>query len=106
LGRPRSTLERVGYRIQDDELVRLVWPELDQARVTDPVEQPLLKGVTRLTVRFLDSQGQWQDQWPPLNQDPKAYLDVLPKGIQVAIDVKGLGADGAGRITRTVELAQ
>lgn len=99
LGRPRSTLERVGYRIQDDELVRLVWPVLDQARVTNPLEQPLIKHVTRLTVRFLDGQGQWQDQWPPLNQDANAYIDVLPKGIEVAIDVKDVG-----RITRVVGL--
>ncbi len=101
LGRPRSTLERVGYRLQDGDLVRLVWPVLDEARVTDPLEQPLIKGVTRFTVRFLDGQGQWQDQWPPLNQDPTQYIDILPKGIQVAIDVKDLG-----RITRVVEVAQ
>ncbi|HVC38234.1 MAG TPA: type II secretion system minor pseudopilin GspJ, partial [Gammaproteobacteria bacterium] len=70
----RSTEERVAYELDDDKLVRLSWPELDNPSQALPTKQELLTGVSAFDLRFMDSSGQWQTQWPPLNTDVNAYL--------------------------------
>lgn len=71
---PRSTLQRVAYTLEDDGLHRRIWRQLDRAQDDQPQDSLLLAGVGKLEWRFLDPQGQWQNQWPPLNavQDPNA----------------------------------
>lgn len=63
---PRSTLRRVGYlyRGDRDQLLRRIWPVLDRAPSTQPVDTVLLGGITRMRWRFLDDHGQWHRQWP------------------------------------------
>ncbi len=48
----RSDLQRVGYRLDDGTLKRLVWPVLDPGPQTEPLELPLLKNVESFRVRF------------------------------------------------------
>jgi len=86
----RATLQRVAWRLQDDRLERLHWQVLDRAPLTEPVVTPLLQGVTRLDIRFLDLQGDWQDSWPSIRQfepDP----DGLPAAIEVSLQFENGG---------------
>lgn len=66
LGEIRSNLQRVSYRIdEDDNLVRAYWRVLDQAQDSAPVEATLIEDVSNVEWRFLNSDRQWQDRWPP-----------------------------------------
>ncbi|HET7307981.1 MAG TPA: type II secretion system minor pseudopilin GspJ [Gammaproteobacteria bacterium] len=101
LGDARSTLQRVAYELDGDKLVRLSWPVLDRSREIDPLRQVLFDHVVSFRLRFMDAGGQWQEQWPPLNQPPQEYLKRLPKAVEVVIDFKD-----EGEITRIVELPE
>jgi general secretion pathway protein J len=96
----RSTEERVAYELDDDKLVRLSWPELDNPSQTLPTKQELLTQVTAFDLQFMDSSGQWQTQWPPLNTDVNAYLSQVAKAVEIDVTLKDWG-----RITRVVEVA-
>jgi len=63
----RSTLLRVAYQFDDEKLVRLQWPQLDRAQGIDPKQTVIIDNVDKVTIRFLDQKGEWQEQWPPLN---------------------------------------
>lgn len=67
LDEPRSHLQRVRYRLDEEgNLVRSHWRVLDRAQDSAPVETVLLENVERVEWRFLDGEREWQDQWPPL----------------------------------------
>lgn len=86
-GLPRSTLQRVAWRIEDGELVRLHWGVLDSTLNTDPVGTILLDAVESIEFRYLSSTGQWTNQWPPLdpnNQGP-ATLRLRPRVVEVVL---------------------
>ncbi len=86
---PRSDLQRIGYRLVDGTLKRIVWPVLDQAPQSVPQEVPMLKNVQEFRVRFLyssaGSAGVWLDQWPG------AGTDDPPTGIEVKLTLTGRG---------------
>ncbi|GMR00909.1 MAG: GspJ family T2SS minor pseudopilin variant XcpW [Gammaproteobacteria bacterium] len=63
----RSTLVRVAYQFDDDKLVRLQWPQLDNAPGVKAKKTTLIDNVEKVTIRFLDQKGNWHEQWPPLN---------------------------------------
>ncbi len=63
----RSTLLRVAYQFDDEKLVRLQWPQLDRAPGITPKKTMLIDNVDEVTLRFLDQNGKWSEQWPPLN---------------------------------------
>ncbi|MDE2234393.1 MAG: type II secretion system minor pseudopilin GspJ [Gammaproteobacteria bacterium] len=96
----RSTEQRVAYELDNDKLVRLSWPELDNPAQTPPTKQYLLTEVSEFDVSFMDNNGQWQPQWPPLNTDASAYLAQLPKAVEIDVTLKDWG-----RITRIIEVA-
>jgi len=65
LGERRSTLQRVAYRVdEDNNLVRLYWRVLDQAQDSVPVESTLLEDIESIEWRYLDSDREWRDRWP------------------------------------------
>ncbi|MGH8379142.1 MAG: type II secretion system minor pseudopilin GspJ [Gammaproteobacteria bacterium] len=96
----RGTEERVAYQLDNGKLERLSWPELDVPPQTQPTKQTLLTDVTALDLSFMDTNDQWQQQWPPLNAVAITYLAQLPRAVQVTITLKDLG-----RITRIIEVA-
>ena len=86
-GLPRSTLQRVAWRIEDGELVRLHWGALDATLNTDPVGTILLDGVESIEFRYLGASGEWTTQWPPLdfnNQGPGS-LRLRPRVVEVIL---------------------
>jgi general secretion pathway protein J len=63
----RSSLLRIAYRFDDEQLVRLQWPQLDRAQGIEPKQTVIIDNVENVSLRFLDQNGTWQEQWPPLN---------------------------------------
>ncbi len=63
----RSHLQRVAYKLEENTLSRLHWPQLDRTQEMQPYESVLLEDVENASIRFLDSNNEWHDEWPPLN---------------------------------------
>lgn len=55
---------RLAYRLRANTIELLVWPVLDRGPVAQPEVYPLLENVSGMRLRYLDSQGRWQDTWP------------------------------------------
>lgn len=87
----RSHLQRVGYRHEDEALYRLNWPVLDRAQDTEALEYKLLDGVSEVEIRYLDSNREWQNQWPPLQAAGPGSTNALPKAVEITLDIEGLG---------------
>ena len=75
-GAPRSTLQRVAYRQEEDKLLRLSYPVLDRTTAIEPTETVLIDGVEVFELRFLPSVNAlevdrnqvidrrfWQENW-------------------------------------------
>ena len=75
-GAPRSTLQRVAYRLEEGQLLRLTYPVLDRTTAIEPVETVLLDEVDTLEFRFLPTINDlevdrnqaidrrfWQENW-------------------------------------------
>jgi len=63
----RSHLQRVAYKIEENTLSRLHWPQLDRTQEMQPYESILLEEVESASIRFLDKDNEWHDEWPPLS---------------------------------------
>lgn len=89
-GRVRSDLQRVGYRLEQEQLVRDNWMVLDRAQDSEPYRAILLEGVESFSVRFMDERRKWQESWPPqtLATDPGTQSNTGAAGLPVAIEVK------------------
>jgi len=92
LGHARSTLQRVSYAYEDEQLVRYTWLVLDRAQDSQPVRQPLSDEITGMDVRYLDNNG-WKTSWggaadPAL---PGAPVAVLPKAIEITLEHRQYG---------------
>ena len=106
-GLPRSHLQRVNYRFEDQALWRESYPVLDRAGDTEGTPVRLLDDVDYLELAFLGSVDQlrlgrgtnvdtrqWPENWVVDTSDP----DALPRP-PVAIEVT-LGLADLGEITR------
>lgn len=80
----RSTLERVSYRFEKNQLIRITWPVLDRVQSTRFNKQVLLTEVQTVNWRFLSNDNQFYTYWP-------VEKKVLPKGIETEIIFKYLG---------------
>jgi general secretion pathway protein J len=80
-GRPRGTLQRVAYRLQDGEIVRYYWTVLDRTLSNEPVAATLLDGVESIEFRFMLDGGDWSPQWPPENMPGALGLRVRPRAV-------------------------
>jgi general secretion pathway protein J len=63
----RSTLQRVAYTIQNGQLIRTTWPELDRAPTTQAINHVLLSNITSIQFQMMDNNQQFYDSWPPPN---------------------------------------
>ncbi|MEQ6340862.1 MAG: type II secretion system minor pseudopilin GspJ [Gammaproteobacteria bacterium] len=89
-GRARSTLQRAGYLVRDGKLLRVAWTMLDRGPGDRPQETVLLDKVKGFEMRFLDPQMKWQLQWPLATTDNSSQV-MLPRAIEVSVDVEGWG---------------
>jgi len=91
MGAARSRLQRVRWELSGEQLQRRYWPVLDQAQDSQPQVQAVLDGVTRMTLRYLDRQGQWQTSWPPADGNTGERLEQLPKALEVVLEHRRYG---------------
>jgi general secretion pathway protein J len=89
-------LQRVGYRVEEGKLTRLVWPMLDRPPVAEPAASVVLANVDNVTLRYHTPNGPWVDSWP----DP-ANPTAMPDAVELAFDVAGVG-----RIKRLLMVGQ
>ncbi len=99
-GVPRSTQQRTAYRIEDNELVRYHWSVLDRTVNSIPVATILLDDIDSLTFRFLQGNGEWTDQWPPLATGTASNDNSRPRAVEII-----LALPDEGELTRIVEVA-
>lgn len=96
LSLPRSHLQRVAYRINEDgDLVRLSWLVLDRAQDSVPIERVLIEGVKDVEWRFLNEQREWVDVWPP-GQAARASgagsaSEVMPRAVELRLETEAWG---------------
>ena len=83
----RSTLQRTGYGWNDNSLLRLTWPVLDQAPETQAHKRVLLNDVTEAHFQYLDKNGRFQDVWPLEGEENPP----LPRGIRVYLTIAHWG---------------
>ncbi len=94
----RGTVLRAAYNWEEDKLIRLHWPVMDRTLATIPVRTELLDGVDKVEVRFMDTNGEWHLEWPPLRMNgPQRYVS-RPRAVEFAIELKDFG-----RVWRLVE---
>ncbi len=84
-GRPRSSLQRVGYDLEEQQLVRYAWPVLDRSQDSQPLLQALADNIVSMQVRYLDAASNWQDSWPPLETGVEEA--VVEPGLPAAVEV-------------------
>lgn len=90
----RSTLQRVGYVLEDNKLYREYWAHFHRGPNEKPVRGLLLEGIAEIRFEFLDPSMQWQQQWPPVNTPPT----VMPVAMRVtAIPTKNEDEFSPGR---------
>lgn len=85
VGAPRSSLQRVAYRLENGELIRSHWNVLDRLQVNPPIEFTLIEGVDTLEFRFMKESGDWIDSWPDPDLPPAAVHGSRPRAIEVVI---------------------
>ncbi|HEX9803445.1 MAG TPA: type II secretion system minor pseudopilin GspJ [Gammaproteobacteria bacterium] len=96
----RSTLQRVGYGIEENSLLRFSWTVLDRAQESAPYRATLLDGVREMRLRYLDAAREWHEQWPPA-----AYSADDPWPVPLALEVV-LALEDMGEIRRLLPLPQ
>ena len=100
-GLPRPTLQRVGYRIDQDGLWRDHWRVLDRVQASEPVRVNLLKGVRGMQLRFMNPSHEWVERWPQL-QGPATLEQERqrPLAVEFTLDLEDWGT-----VRRIVEVA-
>lgn len=91
-GLPRSTLQRVAYRLEEDKLLRQHWQVLDRTLANIPIETELLTGVEEIAIRFMDNTREWHDSWPPgVGAGGGVALMQRPVAIEITVQLKDWG---------------
>lgn len=104
LGAPRSDIQRVAWQIEwldEDQnelvLVRYYWPVLDRLSDTRRFRQPMLPGVSTVSLRVMDDKKRWHQQWPPKSTsktrsgEEAPNLDQVPRAVELKIEHSELG---------------
>jgi general secretion pathway protein J len=99
-GLARPTLQRVGYRLDQEGLWRDYWRVLDRTQTSEPVRVNLLKGVRAVTFRFLSPSQEWIDRWPQPGGNPLEQQRLRPAAVEVTIELEDWG-----QIRRVIEVA-
>ena len=101
---PRSNLQRVNYRLEDEALWRDSYPVLDRASDTEPYSVLLLDGVDDMQLAFLGSvealqtesrsaaldTSNWAKSWVVDAGAPDAELNS-PAGVEISLQLQGWG---------------
>lgn len=96
LGENRSQLQRVRYQYDEEakQLKRTFWRVLDKEQDSTEVVQTF-DGVSGFSINILDSDVEWNDNWPPvvdgtLPGEDEEVVD-MPWVVQINMATEGLG---------------
>lgn len=95
--RPRGALQRVRYRMKDDQLLREYWDHPDRQAGSQPVTSTLASGVQAFTVQYLFRESNadyvWHDAWPlAVDQEKPPLLRRLPIAVSIEMETTQFGA--------------
>jgi general secretion pathway protein J len=99
-GVPRSTLQRVSYRLEDKKLMREYWVVLDRTLTGEPQSAELIDRVKSIGLRFMDGNRSWHEQWPPLGYSAPDAPQLRPIAVEITLELEDWG-----EIKRIVEVA-
>jgi general secretion pathway protein J len=105
-GLARPGLQRVAYYLENGTLRRENWSVLDPTLASTTTRRELMTQVKAVTIRYLDVNHQWQDQWPPatsttlISQALEATLRQRPLAVEITLDTEDWG-----KVVRIVEIA-
>ena len=105
-GLQRAGLQRVAYFLENGTLRREYWNVLDPTLASTTARRNLLSHVKTFTIRYLDVNRQWQDQWPPatstvlIGSSLELTLRERPLAVEITIDTEDWG-----KIVRIIEIA-
>ena len=87
-GRQRSNLQRVGYALEEQQLLRYTWAVLDRAQDSEPLVQLLTETVEQMQIRYLGVDNEWKEQWPDTETraDPAIAPSPLPRVVEVTVE--------------------
>ena len=89
---PRSTLQRVAYKLDEDTLIRHYWTHVDRADDEQLVERKLITNIESLELRYLDDKNQWQTDWPSANDLASGNPSTtLPIAIELILKMNDWG---------------
>ncbi|CAK0760982.1 Type II secretion system protein J [Gammaproteobacteria bacterium] len=90
-GFTRSSLQRIGYTVQGNWLIRLSWQVLDRAQDSVLLQQPILDQVKSVKFRFLENEV-WREQWPPEEiPAPGTPKKIFPRAVEVILELYDFG---------------
>jgi len=90
-GLPRGTLQRVAWRIEDDELLRYHWTVLDPTLANEPVITQMIEDVESILFRYRTAGGEWTEQWPPLGAQGVVAQRIRPQVVEVVLTLADEG---------------
>jgi len=88
--KPRGTLQRVHYKLEDGELIREYWPVMDPLLGAESNQLVLLQDVDEIEIAFLDENREWQSNWPPADA-PDGWQTPVPLAIRYRITLESFG---------------
>jgi general secretion pathway protein J len=83
-----SAPQRIGYRLRNGNAEYVAWPVLDQGPRTLPAVSVVLPNVEELSFRYLDGNGQWQTNWPNLNNPQGVNPAAPPWAVEVTLRLR------------------
>jgi len=72
----QTELTRVAWSLQDDQLVRSYWRQLDSTQGDQPLGASVLGNVSDLRIRVLDQNNNWHLDWPLASGDKLRGLEI------------------------------
>jgi len=96
VNRPRSTMQRVSYFVEDNILYRQHWLVLDRNQDSEPKKNELLGDVESIELRFYDPiEKEWVSDWGDSENidvsSPGEIEKVLPSAIEFKLKTKRYG---------------
>lgn len=103
-GSQRTGLQRVAYLLEDSTLKREYWNVLDPTLASTTVKRDLLEHVKAFSIRYMNVNRQWQDQWPPATVAGAIAQETILRERPIAVEIT-LDTEDWGTITRVIEIA-
>ena len=105
-GLQRPGLQRVAYFLENGTLRREYWNVLDPTLASTTARRELLKHVKTFSIRYMDVNRQWQEQWPPATSTVMvgSSLELMLRERPLAVEIT-LDTEDWGKIVRIIEIA-